>query len=611
MKGAEDKGYESVRQALHEKGYLETPLERFFLAGALSHFGGRPRGLIIGAMLSGVMGGLVLGVLLALALVWGSGGLVPVWPDGVLYAALFSPVLGLAVAAAELFAGLVIRRLARTRRGLSPRRAGLIAGVVVGAGLALYVGSWWARSGAPMTPEGVAGLVALALGAGFAGRVVSAASLAQAVSATGRGPRGPAKAALGTAVVALVVTGCAAFVTLALDVGTAGKGSPVEVAPDAARVSVLVGWDGLGGDVAEGLVRLGATPWLASQRGSTPPLALEAGPGEEPVSLWTSVATGCPPEVHGVRHAGLRALRGARAPALGHGLAAGPVELLTRLWPTDQRAVRAGLRDVPALWEVTADARKTAVLGWWGTWPAAEPGRAGGYVVSDNALVAARLGDRLEEAVLPASWGSTRAALWLEAAESAAPAAGDAPGEKVAREALIADLFVLEALGEVLEDPDLGAAFVYLPGLDILRTSWGGAGRDVYETLERVREHAALVDTRLAGILGDLGADLSVSVAGFPGRAGGGRGFVTGLAHAEGVRVSWPARMLGPAWLVSAGYPVDVRMCSEDHEEGLERLLGRAPRIERTRAVPALPSRKLLELEDETLERLRSLGYVE
>ena len=159
MSAPREKGYESVRQALHEKGYLETPLERFFLAGAISSFAGRPRGLIIGALLSGVMGGLVLGVLLALALVWGSGGVVPLWPDGVLYAALFSPVLGLAVAVAELFAGLVIRRLARTRRKLSPRRAGLIAGTVVGAGLALYVGSWWARSGAPMPLAGLAGLV--------------------------------------------------------------------------------------------------------------------------------------------------------------------------------------------------------------------------------------------------------------------------------------------------------------------------------------------------------------------------------------------------------------------------------------------------------------------
>ena len=170
---------------------------------------------------------------------------------------------------------------------------------------------------------------------------------------------------------------------------------------------------------------------------------------------------------------------------------------------------------------------------------------------------------------------------------------------------------MLEALGEVLEDPELGAAFVYLPGLDILRTSWGGAGRDVYETLDRVRQHAELVDARLAGILGAEPEEIAVSVAGLPGRAGGGRGFVTGLPHGADVRAPWPARMLGPAWLVSAGFPVDERMCSGDHEEGLESLLGEDVRIMRTRAAPALPGRELLELEDETLERLRSLGYVE
>ena len=69
--------------------------------------------------------------------------------------------------------------------------------------------------------------------------------------------------------------------------------------------------------------------------------------------------------------------------------------------------------------------------------------------------------------------------------------------------------------------------------------------------------------------------------------------------------------MLGPAWLASAGYPVDERMCAEEHRRRLRELLGDEPRVARTRAAPALPSAEPLELEDETLERLRSLGYVE
>ncbi|RMF72309.1 MAG: hypothetical protein D6738_11610, partial [Acidobacteria bacterium] len=78
--------YERVREALRSRGYLEAPLERLFAGTATGAFGAGWGGLVAAALVAGAVGGLVLGTLLAALLVGHSGGLVPVWPDGVLYA---------------------------------------------------------------------------------------------------------------------------------------------------------------------------------------------------------------------------------------------------------------------------------------------------------------------------------------------------------------------------------------------------------------------------------------------------------------------------------------------------------------------------------------------
>ena len=593
------RGYDAVRDALRERGYLEAPLERLFFSG---------RGGWMTPLLAGLVAGPPLGILLALVLVRESRGLVPWWPDGVLYALLFAVVMGVFVLLAEAVAGLVIRAFERARGGLSPRRASLAAGLAVAGALALYLGVWWARAGGPRSWASVLSLLLLAVGAGFAGRVVSAAALVQAAIATGRAPRrAPPRAALWTLGLAVALAALAGLTAWGTSAGE-GRGEPVLVREGAPATSILVAWDGLSLEAARGLAREGVTPWLAAQLGDGAVSTLRPGAENDPVAVWTTIATGCPSAVHGVTGASLRGLPGASAPAVGRGVAAGPMELLTRLLPTEQRAVRAGVRGVPAFWEVTADARKSALVQWWGTWPAVAPGPAGGYVASEGALVAARRGRGTREAIHPPSWGEARASDWLAAAEQEAGALAGArdAAAVAAREALVTDLFALHALEDALRDPEVGLAAVYLPGLDILRERFRHEGRDLFETAEALRRHAAVLDAELGRV---IAPDAAVTLVGWPGRAGGWeRGFAAWPGGAGAVPAPIDLEQVAPTFLAAAGYTIDSRLCGE--------ALGpRAGSVERrrTRARVAAPSGAAASgaLEADVLERLRSLGYVD
>ena len=467
-----DSGYERVRAALRAQGYLETPLERAFL-GLGPRSGLRQR--LQGALLTGLLGGPILGLLLSASLLLGSDGTIPLWPDGLLYAALFAPVLGAILGVAEAVISWIVSISARIRGDVSPRRAALWSGLGVAIAIATYLGAWWALAGGPAQATDLLALALLALGAGLVGRIVSAAVLIQASLSAGRAPNLRKPRFVGWLAILAVAAVIAGAMIAPLFDGGAGQ-APVEQAADAPRRSVLVGWDGLSADLARGLIRRGELQWTGELWNNSRRALLEKTETGDPVSLWTTIATGCSAEDHGMTGVGLLGLAGTAAPAPRGGLTAGPMEFLLRLLPTRERVARSGLRSIPALWEYSGDRVKTVVVGWWATWPAVDVGPAGGYVVSDGALVAARRQRGIEQAVLPATWGEGHAPVWLASArDSASHALGysevgeDQPFALARLEALEADLFTLEALADALQDPDVGVATVYLPGLDILR----------------------------------------------------------------------------------------------------------------------------------------------
>ncbi len=127
---------------------------------------------------------------------------------------------------------------------------------------------------------------------------------------------------------------------------------------DGGRVLVLA-MDGLDPSTIDLLLSEGELPHFARLRleGAYAPLRSQK-PLLSPV-VWTTVATGKTPDVHGISHFV------AEDPATGETL-----------------PVTSQMRRVKALWNILSDAgRRVAVVGWWATWP---PEVVNGTIVSDH-----------------------------------------------------------------------------------------------------------------------------------------------------------------------------------------------------------------------------------
>ena len=142
-------------------------------------------------------------------------------------------------------------------------------------------------------------------------------------------------------------------------VRAAARQELLRLAPRRGRLVVL-GLDALDWSLVDELIARGAMPNLARvmARGSHATLDVPA-PLISPV-VWTTIATGVPPETHGVLD------------FLEPDPAGGP-----------PRPISSRARKATALWEMAAAAgRSSAVIGWWATFPAVSP--LGGAVFSDR-----------------------------------------------------------------------------------------------------------------------------------------------------------------------------------------------------------------------------------
>ncbi|MCZ7651546.1 MAG: alkaline phosphatase family protein [Thermoanaerobaculia bacterium] len=240
-------------------------------------------------------------------------------------------------------------------------------------------------------------------------------------------------------------------------------------------------------------------------RGELPSLAALARDGAEipfrrpsgaPASFWTTVATGVPPERHGVvaldavEPLGLSAPLGRTGPLRPWFVgAAAPLGL------AEVRPLLSGRRRAWTAWELAArGGAPVAAVNWWGTFPA-EP--LPGLVLAHGAwqLLA---GDGAG-AVAPAERTAGIAALarGLAAAPEAPALEAGAPPEEAARvreQALRPDaLYRAVAAGEAAR----GAALValYLPGADIAADGWRGSALALADL---VRGELAAADRWLA-----------------------------------------------------------------------------------------------------------------
>jgi predicted AlkP superfamily phosphohydrolase/phosphomutase len=122
---------------------------------------------------------------------------------------------------------------------------------------------------------------------------------------------------------------------------------------------IVIGVDGGEWKVIHHLWDAGKLPNLKRMAGRGVATALHTAYNSSPV-IWTTIATGVTPEVHGITD-------------------------FVVPTPHGDVPVSSAVRKVPALWNMlTRAGRRVAVLGWWASWPAE---KINGVVVSDRALL--------------------------------------------------------------------------------------------------------------------------------------------------------------------------------------------------------------------------------
>ena len=359
----------------------------------------------------------------------------------------------------------------------------------------------------------------------------------------------------------------------------------------------------------------------------------------DPARMWTTIATGEPPDVHGIhaiegrRVAGLRGMLAPERTATGRVL-----QQATDLIRLTQPSVASRTeRKVMTFWEVAESAGlRTAVFNWWATWPAVT---RTGIVVSDRAVLRLERGGTLDAEISPSQEYADLERKWPQITKDAQALAERSFSSVAARDiaailvrSATLDAMVLgmdAALAETNRDLDV----VYLPGLDIAQHALLGdrAGVDASPSalsarIAALREYHHFLGELIRPWLKPVDKQVVVIITA-PGRIGSTTGHVTAGTwiepHVGPPFIEWaagrpqfedakePIRALdiAPTVLNLLGIPISRELPGavfySSPLTSLERFVptyGRPAQPERTRAGRPL--------DQETIDRLRSLGYI-
>ncbi|HWK09735.1 MAG TPA: hypothetical protein VNR64_06785, partial [Vicinamibacterales bacterium] len=381
MQETQDRRVDDLRRQLRALGYLDAGVDRFLLAPASG-----TRSRVSVAVRSGLRLGLIAGALLgpaaAIGVAFRMPGLVTGTRDALVLAAYFAviffAVFSAAAAAVTLGASAFVRSddLRFTARAQLVSRA---AGWALAVATLAYLTFWWrtANAGfgwsAPVwTASALALAVAISLLLGHAARIATLGVLASTARSTTALPPVSRRSWRLT-----VAGGAAAFVAAsAVLVATAASESPSAVVPSLTVVPTgirlkVIAIDGVDSNLfnaAEWTVEPPTTSVIGAVVGDR--YVVEPQDTTDPARAWTTIATGEPPDVHGVHAIETRRVAGLHGILPGDSTAAGRV-LRTA---TDMiRLTRPSIasrneRRSMMVWEVAEQAGlRTAVVNWWAT----------------------------------------------------------------------------------------------------------------------------------------------------------------------------------------------------------------------------------------------------
>lgn len=638
---------DDLRERLKALGYLNAPMDRFVLGGAIAR-----RSLVALAASASVRIGVLAGVLLgpagALALRARLPELVTSLADAGVVALYLAIIFG-ATAAAATFAvivpaGFAARSAASAdSAAISPagaRRYSAAAGLAIFLASLAYLTLWWRAAVTAAAPPTAAAsalvlLVAVAISLVLGHAVmVTALAVAARVRSGDRAevtPGVPLSSWRATAALAaLAFAGAAALLFFSLGRGAADGETPASltVVPTGERV-VVIAVDGLDLALVDRLrARGNAMPHLTGLLDAFSPLATETD--RDPARVWTTIATGQPPERHGIDALQGRQLAGVEGRLTRTSRIGDVVAAATDILRLTRPALASGNeRRIPTFWEIAARAGlRTSVIHWWATWPAASAGDDAGIVLSDRALLRLEQGGTLDGEIAPAGLYETLKTTWTDrtarAAERAASA--DLPGMDAETRSLVTRSAVLDAtIADLAADPALSGVdlqVVYLPGLDIAQHGLFDADRAVAASAVAARvaaleQYYVFLDGLIGGIAGASGQRTVVVVA-EPGRVADPGPGVLALAgaparHGATANAESPTSVAATV-LYLLGVPVAADLSSPPALS-----LVNAAFSERfpVRTVPTYGARRTSPtrrsgkpLDQEMIERMRSLGYV-
>jgi hypothetical protein len=602
---------DDVREELRRLGYLDHGLDRFVLAGARTT---TPlRASARAALRVGLLGGVLFGAASTLAAAGIDPRLRAEPRDLVLLALYLTVVLGIVIAGATLIAGLaaswLASRLKHLPRPTISRDAGLALATL---GLA-YLALWWHTHAAEMSATleiaSLVGGVALCAALGRFGALAAVAVL----SAGGLGGRLP-EASLSRRHLTPMIAGVALAFGAAVAAAAMRGGHPPPPPVDYAVVPTglvvrIVGVDGLDRRFAGEMIARGEMPHLESLLAASAHAPLRVEPEQVPAIVWTTIATGRGPSVHGIQSVGARRLPGMtttvdRTPFTRAVGSATDFLRLTRTQPAS-----SVLRGAKAFWNVASDkGLRVLVVNWWATWPA---DRVNGQIVTDRALLKLEKGGPPDHETHPDDLLERLRPL------AAADTTTDRPRRIDGFAAAAARMLHRSAPAADLEA-------VYLPGLDIVTMQQlGDASRDdvagLSARMDAVRGHHRFVDEIIGALRADLPSNGVLVLVGDPGRRARQSGTAEGLIAIAGPVVTAGEMAMGnerdiaPTALHLLGMPVSDELEGHVLEAALSPAFKSAHPVRRVTSYGARARGPLREsaFDREMLEELRSLGYIQ
>jgi hypothetical protein len=644
-----DPRVDELRQQLRSLGYLDAGVDRFVLGPARG--ARRPATF---ACLSGLRVGALAAVLLGPAAAIGLSARMPnlvTGPrDALVVAVYLGTFFGLAVALAAFVAGVVVARVSGSRIARQGHTLSRGVGLLVTLSCLAYLTLWWQTviadvgwSAPVWTLSALAIAAAISLLLGHAVMV-----MASAVIVASRGSGVAARQTSWKAAIvagAVAVGGAALLLTWSPRAGESARtSSPLTVVPSGLRLRVIA-IDGFDGRVFDELSRTGSVPALTAafggavaQLGTRDTSDLESA---DPARVWTTVATGQPPSIHGVQGLETRRVAGmlGSVPARERSPLGRAIQGATDLVRLTRPAVASGSeRRAKTFWEVASEAGlRTAVVNWWATWPARPES---GTVLSDRAVLRLEHGGALDAEMSPVElyedlrqrWPQlkARATALASAALSAAPETSlDALADSGTRTAVqrSAELDAMQlVLLAAVTSPNTDLSVVYLPGLDIAQHALLGEmeAREGPRTqtlaglaarLEGLKRYYVALDRLLTGTL-TPGRDELVFVITEPGRvraeAGArlsmrGAGASSTSIHRSGVDVA-------PTILHALGVPVARDLRGAPMVELFGPAFARRYPVRQVDTYGEPAAGQAITggrpLDQEMIDRLRSLGYV-